>query len=214
MPSALQNYLTFFSQFRRRFQTTGAIAPSSRFLAHAMTRFLARRNPQQSARILEIGPGTGPVTHRIIQLLQPHDQFHLVELNPDFVEVLQQRFNSEPSWIKAKPISTVHQLPLQNFQSESPFDFIISGLPLNNFPAPLVDELVSAYFNLLKPGGFLSYFEYMYVRPIRKLVTRGDERARITQIDQRLADQCQKTRIQRDNVWLNIPPAWVQHHRK
>jgi phospholipid N-methyltransferase len=213
MPSSLQNYLTFFTQFRKRFETTGAIAPSSPFLAAAMTRYLAARNSSQPARILEIGPGTGPVTNRIIQLLNPHDQLHLVELNPDFVNTLNQRFNSENHWIKAKPQTTIHQTPLQNYHAEAPFDFIISGLPLNNFPAQLVNELVDAYFKLLKPGGTLSYFEYMFVRPVRKRITRGPEQQRITQIDQRLAEQCRKTRIHRDNVWINLPPAWVQHHQ-
>ena len=214
MPGTLQNYLTFFSQFRKRFETTGAIAPSSRFLAAAMTRFLAARPPQHPVHILEIGPGTGPVTNRILQLLHPDDQLHLVELNPDFVSLLHQRFLTETLWSKAQHQTTIHQLPLQQFQATTPFDFIISGLPLNNFPAPLVDELVTTYFQLLNPGGLLSYFEYMYVRPVRKRLTRGPEPQRITQIDQRLAQQCQATRIQRDNVWLNLPPAWVQHHRQ
>ncbi|MFM7058873.1 MAG: class I SAM-dependent methyltransferase [Planctomycetota bacterium] len=214
MPGTLQNYLTFFTQFRKRFETTGAIAPSSRFLASAMTRFLAARPSHQPVQILEIGPGTGPVTNRILQLLQPSDQLHLVELNPDFVSLLSQRFLSEATWANARHQTTIHQLPLQQFHSDSPFDFIISGLPLNNFPAALVDELVTACFQLLKPGGILSYFEYMYVRPIRKRLTRGSERQRITQIDERLARQCRETHIQRDHVWLNLPPAWVQHHRK
>jgi len=214
MPGTLRNYLTFFTQFRKRFETTGAIAPSSRFLAAAMTRFLAARPPQHPVRILEIGPGTGPVTHQILQLLQPADQLHLVELNPDFVSHLNQRFLSEASWNKTRHQTTIHQLPLQQFHSPAPFDFILSGLPLNNFPAILVDELVTTYFQLLKPGGILSYFEYMYVRPVRKRLTRGLERQRITQIDERLAAQCRETRIQQDNVWLNLPPAWVQHHRK
>lgn len=213
MPSSLQNYLTFFTQFRKRFETTGAIAPSSRFLAAAMTRYLAARNNSQPVRILEVGPGTGPVTNRIIELLQPHDQLHLVELNPDFVNTLNQRFNAEPHWITAKHQTAIHQLSLQNYESEAPFDFIISGLPLNNFPAQLVNELVDTYFKLLKPGGTLSYFEYMFVRPIRKRLTRGAEQLRISQIDERLAEQCRKTRVRRDNVWLNIPPAWVQHHQ-
>jgi phosphatidylethanolamine/phosphatidyl-N-methylethanolamine N-methyltransferase len=213
MPGHVRNYLTFFSQFRKRFETTGAIAPSSRFLAAAMTRFLAARTPGQPVRVLEIGPGTGPVTNRILQLLQPSDELHLVELNPEFVSLLKQRFESEPEWAKCRHQSTIHQIPLQDFNSSSQFDFIISGLPLNNFPAVLVDELVTAYFRLLKPNGVLSYFEYMYVRPLRKCLTRGAEYQRISQIDHRLAQQCRETRIQRDHVWINIPPAWVQHHR-
>ncbi|MEO2017521.1 MAG: hypothetical protein ABGZ53_24475, partial [Fuerstiella sp.] len=64
---------------------------------------------------------------------------------------------------------------------------------------------------LLKPDGVLSYFEYMYVRPIRKVVTRGEEKVRITRIDDIMAAHCAKHRVARDNIFLNIPPAWVQH---
>lgn len=214
MYRTLQSHFAFFSQVRTQFATTGAIAPSSRFLAAAMTRFLAVRNTQIPVRILEIGPGTAPVTNRILQLLSPDDQLHLVELNPDFVKLIQTRFHSEANWAKAHHQTTIHQLPLQQFQSEEPFDFIISSLPLNNFSATVVDELVHAYFNLLRDGGTLSYFEYMYVRPIRKGLTRGAEQQRITHIEHRLAEQYRATGVQRDNVWLNLPPAWVQHHRK
>ncbi len=213
MFSALKNQIAFFRQFRQRFETTGAIAPSSRFLARSMTSYLAARDPAIPVRVLEIGPGTGPVTNSIVRLLRPHDVFDLVELNAEFVRILHERFESEPAWMSAKAQSTIHQLPVQEFASSAPYDFVISGLPLNNFPAELVTSIAETYFRLLKPGGVLSYFEYMYVRPIRKVVTRGAERIRITAIDATLQGHCNRCRIRRDNIWLNTPPAWVQHLR-
>ncbi|MCA9037022.1 MAG: methyltransferase domain-containing protein [Planctomycetaceae bacterium] len=208
---SLKDQFAFFRQFRERFETTGAIAPSSGFLARSMTRFLANRNRKQPTRVLEIGPGTGPVTDRIVRLLGPGDEFDLVELNEIFVERLRERFQSDAAWKTVADISKVHQLPLQEFASDAPYDFVISGLPLNNFPADLVASIADAYFRLLKPGGTLSYFEYMYVRPIRKLVTRGDEQKRIVRIDDIMQGHCERHRIARDNIWMNIPPAWVQH---
>jgi phosphatidylethanolamine/phosphatidyl-N-methylethanolamine N-methyltransferase len=213
MFSELKNKIAFFRQFRQRFETTGAIAPSSRFLARSMTSYLAARDPALPVRILEIGPGTGPVTDSIVQLLRPHDVFDLVELNEEFVRILSQRFESEPAWVAAKEQSTIHQLPVQEFQSSAPYDFVISGLPLNNFPAELVTSVAGTYFRLLKPDGVLSYFEYMYVRPIRKVITRGAERIRITAIDATMQRHCDRCRIRRDSIWLNTPPAWVQHLR-
>ena len=213
MISALKNQIAFFRQFRQQFETTGAIAPSSRFLARSMTSYLASRDPAIPVRVLEIGPGTGPVTDSIVRLLRPHDIFDLVELNAEFVRILHQRFESEPAWRSAKTQSTIHQLPVQEFETSAPYDFVISGLPLNNFPAELVASITAAYFRLLKPCGVLSYFEYMYVRPIRMVVTRGAERIRITAIDTTLQKHCDRCRIRRDSIWLNTPPAWVQHLR-
>ena len=72
----------FFRAFRRNFHTTGAILPSSRFLARAMTFDL--KGPRRPARILEVGPGTGAVTREIVRHLQDDDRFDAVEINPSF----------------------------------------------------------------------------------------------------------------------------------
>ena len=118
MKQALADHLAFFTQFRETFMTTGAIAPSSRFLARAMTAPLARRTGP--IRVLEIGPGTGAVTDHLVRLLQPDDQFDLVELNPKFVEILQDRFGSQAHYQHVAHCSKVHQLPLQDFESHRP----------------------------------------------------------------------------------------------
>ncbi|MCA9065386.1 MAG: methyltransferase domain-containing protein [Planctomycetaceae bacterium] len=207
----LRDQVTFFREFRRRYETTGAIAPSSRFLARSMTRFLAQRDPQIPVRVLEVGPGTGPVTDLIVRLLKPGDVFDLVELNETFVERLNDRFSSEAHWMAVRDRSTIHQIALQDYQATENYDFLISGLPLNNFPADLVETIADSYFKLLKPNGILSYFEYMYIRPIRKVVTRGTERTRIVRIDEIMRSHCHRSRIRRDNIWMNTPPAWVQH---
>jgi phospholipid N-methyltransferase len=214
MFSSLKNQIAFFRQFRQRFETTGAVAPSSRFLARSMASYLEARDSSAPVRVLEIGPGTGPVTDKIVRLLMPGDVFDLVELNDEFVRILQNRFETEPAWKAVRAQAEIHQLPVQNYQAPEPYDFVISGLPLNNFPADLVTTITEVYFQLLKPGGVLSYFEYMYVRPIRKVVTRGNEKTRITKIDETLQRHCDQCRIRRDNIWINLPPAWVQHLRK
>lgn len=206
----LGDHLEFWRQFRERFYTTGAIAPSSRFLARALCDPLKKRT--RPVRILEIGPGTGAVTKEVVRLVQPGDQFDLVELNEKFVELLRDRFAQHPQFTRVAAQSAVHQCPLQEFQAPAPYDYIISGLPLNNFPAELVREIFEAYFRLLAPGGVLSYFEYMYVRSLKKsLSPNRDERSRLATLDEIIQPHLQAHRIRRDWVFANLPPAWVQH---
>ena len=207
----LRDHVEFFRQFRRRFETTGAITPSSRFLAGAMTGPLKRRS--RPARILEVGPGTGAVTQRIVRLLRPDDRLDLVELNETFAGMLRERFARDPHYVRVADCAQVHVLPLQEFETDAPYDYVISGLPLNNFPADLVRQIFECYFRLLAPGGVLSYFEYMYVRPVRKLVSRGPEKERLAALDDIIRPVLAQHRIRQSWVFVNVPPAWVQHLR-
>lgn len=211
MPWLFHEQREFFRQFREQFHETGAVAPSSRFLARALTGPLCRRT-KRPARILEVGPGTGAVTRSIVELLQPGDHLDLVELNPRFVEILQERFlNGIPASAQAARIA-VHQCPLQEFSGEGGYDYIISGLPLNNFSPSLVREIFEAYFRLLAPQGVLSYFEYMYVRSLRQTLSLdGSQRQRLRELDAIIGPHLQEHRIHRDWVFVNLPPAWVQH---
>lgn len=211
MPS-IREYATFFREFRSRFETTGSIAPSSRFLAAAMTAPLRNRPAgAPPVRVLEIGPGTGAVTEHLVQQLRPGDVFDLVELNQVFADLLRSKFQRDKHYRAIAQQATVHVLPLQDFEATQPYDFVISGLPLNNFPADLVDEIFDAYFRLLAPGGVLSYFEYMYVRSLRKRIGKRADRERLARIDNTMTHYVNSHRIRRDWIFVNLPPAWVQH---
>ena len=54
---------SFFREFRRHVRNTGALVPSSRFLARALVSEL--HQPRGPGRILEVGPGTGSVTREM-----------------------------------------------------------------------------------------------------------------------------------------------------
>ncbi len=212
MLKSFRNQIVFLSQFGKQFETTGSLIASSRFLAKAITRFLATR-PNQPIRVLECGPGTGAFTNQIVKYLRSDDVFDLVELNASFVDVLRHRFESEDAWRAVNELSTIHEVPLQDFESGGNYDFVISGLPLNNFPPKLVAEIMEVYFRLLYPHGVLSYFEYMYVRSVRRRISPGTTGSRLREIHEIVESYIAQYRIARDPVLLNTPPAWVQHLR-
>jgi phosphatidylethanolamine/phosphatidyl-N-methylethanolamine N-methyltransferase len=211
MKRFFREHVEFLRQYRVRFQTTGAVAPSSRFLARALTRPLARH--QGPARILEVGPGTGAVTRRISKLLKPEDTLDLVELNDRFVDILNRRLQDDPLLKRVADRTRVHHMAIQEFTAPQPYDFIVCGLPFNNFPPELVREIFAVFFRLLAPHGVLSYFEYMYMRPLRKMVSGKPARDRLHELDGVLNDFLGKHRYHRDWVFVNVPPAWVQHLR-
>src|SRR4051794_20846964 len=156
---------TFWRESRRHFRTTGALLPSSRFLARSLTSQLAGARPPR--RILEVGPGTGSVTRSILRRLRPGDQLDCVELNEHFVERLRLCLRYDPRFIPhASHVRVIHS-PVERLPGEALYDHIVSGLPLNNFPVGLVREIFKAYSRLLKPGGVLSYFEYVLIRQLK-----------------------------------------------
>jgi phospholipid N-methyltransferase len=209
MKHILTEHVEFLRQYRQRFETTGAIAPSSRFLARALARPLEQRS--EPTRVLEVGPGTGAITGRIVRLLKPADRLDLVELNDSFVRVLRNKFVSDPAYANAADRSAVHQCPIQEFAADEPYDCIICGLPFNNFPPALVREIFQVFFRLLAPGGVLTYFEYMYMRPLRRMVSNSNGRQRLSELEIVLREYLETYRIRRDWIFVNLPPAWVQH---
>jgi len=211
MKRLFREHVEFLQECRRTVQTTGAIGPSSRFLARTLARPFERHSGP--ARVLEVGPGTGPVTRRILKLLKPGDHFDMVELNQTFVDVLKRRFEEDPEFQAHAGRVTIHHLPIQEFQAEAPYDYIISGLPFTNFPPDLVRDIFGVFFQLLAPDGVLTYFEYMYMRRLRQAVSVGASRSRLTQLDQVLSEHAQRHRIRRHSVLRNMPPAWVHELR-
>src|SRR6516162_2922080 len=167
----------FFGEFRRHYFTTGSILPSSRALARALTGPLRQR--KSAARILEVGPGTGAVTAEILRCLRPGGWLDIVEINENFVAVLERRFTAEPLWRRrCEQVRLIHA-PLQEVAGSGVYDFMISGLPLNNFPLALVRDIFRAYRRLLRRGGVLSYFEYILIRQMKMLFVGKKERQRL-----------------------------------
>jgi phosphatidylethanolamine/phosphatidyl-N-methylethanolamine N-methyltransferase len=212
MQRRFTEHALFFREFLRNFHTTGAIFPSGRHLAAALARFVGTKSPQPR-RILEVGPGTGAVTQRIIAVLAPTDRLDLVELNDTFVDRLNRRFVAEPAFQAVADRARVLHCPVEDLPRSDRYDLIVSGLPLNNFAAADVERILATLAELLAPGGTLSFFEYIAVRSARTLISGKTERARLRGIGKALHAVLDGREIRREAVWLNVPPAWVHHVR-
>jgi phosphatidylethanolamine/phosphatidyl-N-methylethanolamine N-methyltransferase len=216
----------FLQQFFQQYHTTGSVLPSSRGLAQALCRFVDAdrskgtgdngKSVEESTlprEILEVGPGTGAVTARLVTKLRPNDRLTLVELNDDFVRHLRQRFETETPFKAIADRTEIVHAPLESLPGEYCYDVIISGLPLNNFEVPEVEQILSIFQRLIRPGGTLSFFEYIAIRRVKAVVSGRQGRARLRGIGQALHKTLDGREIRRDWVWPNLPPAWVHHVR-
>jgi phosphatidylethanolamine/phosphatidyl-N-methylethanolamine N-methyltransferase len=202
-------YGAFWRETRRHFRTTGAVLPSSPFLARAL---VAPLNIHPSpARILEVGPGTGAVTRAIARRMRDNDRLDAVELNLKFVEQLRRRLDREPAFANRRDQIRLIHSAVEDLPGEAVYDYIVSGLPFNSFPSTLVRRIFQAYSRLLKPGGTLTYFEYVLVRQIQTPFVNRIERRRLYRVG-RVVDQYIKAfQVHRERVFMNVPPAIVRH---
>ena len=210
----LGDYQTFLNQFLRNQKTTGALIPSGRALGSALCRHVGQASAGQ--KILEAGPGTGAVTGCIIDRMRADDELWMVELNPTFAAHLRTAFQQKPSFRNAASRCHLVEGAVQELGAmgnDGQFDLVISGLPLNNFSAENVRAILEAYGKLLKPGGTLSFFQYILIRPAKMFVSTGPERNRLKGVGEAIEGMLGEREFAREWVWPNVPPAWVHHIR-
>lgn len=201
--------LTFFKNFVTRFHHTGAVAPSSTLLARSI---VERVGPSAGPLdVLEVGPGTGPFTRALAARLKPGDRLDLYEINEEFCEALRRNVlpllpGVEVTLVCADILKAV---------PERRYDAIVSGLPFNNFEPRVVEAILSLYVRLVKPGGSISFFEYLGVRPAKlRLLPAGPERDRLGRIDGIVRAFRDRFGAGETRVHLNLPPARVVHLRR
>lgn len=138
--------------FRRRLlnnpRQVSAIAPSSRFLARAMSEGLG----PATGRVVEFGPGTGRLTRGILARGVSQHDLTVFEMDPEFAHFLKSSF----------PGITVHIAGAQTAaQRVAPgVGAVVSGLPLLSMPVAVRQSIVEAAFAILKPGAPLIQFTY------------------------------------------------------
>jgi phospholipid N-methyltransferase len=202
---------TFFREVRQTFRTTGAIMPSSRFLANKIAERIETLPAPR--RILEAGPGTGAVTRVLVNRLGPSDRLTMVELNERFVDALQMRLDHDPKWQpKRDQVELVHGA-VENIPDDRKFQAVVCGLPFNNFEPELVDQLLGKLLAHLEPGGHLSFFEYLAIRRLKAPFVSAVERARLKAVARVMHGYQKKFQVGINRIALNVPPAVVHHLR-
>jgi len=169
----------------------GAIAPSGRFLARALAQCV---NPVASGPIIELGPGTGPVTQALLARGVPASKLVLVEYEKRFCTLLAKKF---PGVKIVRGDAYRLADTLKGVLHERP-SAVVSSLPL--LTAPEHDRLIllRQAMELMGDNGRFVQFTYGVKSPVPTHL--GDSlHVRI----QSLAP-----------IWLNIPPARIFIYRR
>lgn len=203
----LSRYLFFVLEAVRDFTTTGAVAPSSRALARALTA-QARALPPAGLRILEIGAGTGPATALLLPLVANGAELDIIEPNPRFVAHLQALVGTiAPSPAHGPGRVAIHQTTLEDFHSAQTYDVIVSGLPLKNFSPDRVRVLMTRTLALLSPHGSFTAFSYLGAERLRALTANREDLLAHLKVEGIVHHLRQTHGDGSVRVWANLPPA-------
>jgi phospholipid N-methyltransferase len=181
----------FFREFIHNWKTIGAISPSSPQLARTLCE---AAHLSHCHHVLELGPGTGAITHSIHQLKHQHCRYLGLELNAPFVTKLKCDY----------PQFHFEQADAQNFdfseeiQLHGSFDAIISGLPWAAFPPDLQEGILNNILPHLRPNSRFVTFAYsgFHLKPAG---------IKFYQKLRHHFKHVEKSPI----IWANLPPAFV-----
>jgi phosphatidylethanolamine/phosphatidyl-N-methylethanolamine N-methyltransferase len=178
----------FLRSWLERPLVMGAVTPSGKILARTMASFVDPRIP---GPVIELGPGTGPVTDALIRRGVAQDRLVLIEYNPEFCQLLKRRF----------PKATIVQGDAYDLKEtlsgvlQEPAAATVSSLPLFTKPMDLRLDLLEAAQEVMHPGAPFIQFTYAVVPPIPARSKSYKARAS-------------------NRIWRNLPPARVWVYNK
>jgi phosphatidylethanolamine/phosphatidyl-N-methylethanolamine N-methyltransferase len=185
----LDDEVRFIRSWLEKPLAIGAVTPSGRFLARTMARYVDIDAP---GPVIELGPGTGPVTEALVARGVDPARLVLVEFNPVFCRLLRSRY----------PQATVVQGDAYSLKRllesllKEPAAAVVSGLPLLTKPVKTRLRLINDAFALLnKDAPFIQFTYSMTAPPIPKGLSGVHTEAS-------------------ERIWMNLPPARVWIYRK
>jgi phosphatidylethanolamine/phosphatidyl-N-methylethanolamine N-methyltransferase len=184
----LDDEVSFLRSWIERPLTIGAVTPSGKMLARTMARYV---DPARDGPIVELGPGTGPVTAALLQAGIAPSRLVLVEFNPAFCKILRTRY-PDATLVQGDAYSLRRLLETLLLQ---PAAAVVSSLPLVTKPVKMRLRLVRDAFDLMQPGAPFVQFTYGLDSPVPRRLGGFSAEAS-------------------ERIWMNIPPARVWVYRR
>jgi phosphatidylethanolamine/phosphatidyl-N-methylethanolamine N-methyltransferase len=174
-------YLSFFRHWLRNPASVGALAPSSRYLADAMTEDVGAYDA-----IVEVGAGTGAITEALVRK-HPAARLVLFELSENLADRLAKQYPHAE--VVAGPFHENAEI-LNGLPERTIF---VSGLPFRSLPPRVITPTIETLAQSLKaaPARKLVQFTYQPRAPFTPPPGFNWHRHR--------------------TIWRNAPPASVWH---
>lgn len=204
----IKNIALFFRGFLKEPAKVGSVVPSSSQLAKAISRQIAKGSfddKMPRRLILEVGAGTGVFSDKIIKRMGKKDELHLVEYDAKFCDQLREKYK------KLLNVKVIH-VSITEYEPKEKYDYIVSGLPLNAFQADFVQRVFDKFVSIIKPGGKMSYFEYLFLPKLSLMIYSGEAKENLQKILAEKERHHDAHYLGKERVWTNLPPAQVYEH--
>ena len=195
------SFKTFAVEALANYKTTGAVAPSSRYLARAMLQPLTLR---PGCVVVELGAGTGVMTKGLLDILPGDGVLLAFEINSRFYEYLKDKFTDKRLLLlNVRAENLKKELYKRGYQH---VDAVVSSLALGFFSDAERRALLDSFVPLMDDNSV--YTQYQYIQGLE--LKNG--RFRRYNIQSVLRQYFYS--VQCKTVWRNIPPAFVFTCRK
>jgi phospholipid N-methyltransferase len=148
--SSISRPIAFFKGFLRHPTVVGSIVPSSGFLARRVADAV-----QGAATVVELGSGTGAVTHALLRALSPRGRLLAVELDEEFAAMLEAECDERLIVHRGDAAQLGHALSQHGLH---PVDAVVSGIPFSTIDEAIGRNVLQQVWASLQPGGaFIAY---------------------------------------------------------
>lgn len=180
--------LLFFKRVLANPVRVGYIVPSSPFLTRQTAKFI---DFSKARTVVELGPGEGCHTRRILRRMKPGTQLILIELDEHFAEHLEEQFLHDDR-VTVVQANALHLSEALDKLGVSEPDYIVSGIPFTIMEKGLREQLFTNITGAMGPHSrFITY-----------------------QASTRMSDHALFELVRSKHCMLNVPPLHVMELRK
>ncbi|MEQ9302942.1 MAG: rRNA adenine N-6-methyltransferase family protein [Marinoscillum sp.] len=156
---AIANRGTFMMEFLKDWKNVAAILPTTSRIGQLIA---SQIDFQERKVIVEIGPGTGAISHNIIEKLGPDSTMVLIERNATFVKVLQAKYSSSRVKIIHGEASQMNDI--LSSQGIEKVDALVSSIPMTHLSKSDKEAFVASMKSVLKKEA--KFFMLLYTKNI------------------------------------------------